>query len=141
MYVGQDDEKPYKDDKPKYERDEKTGKYIIVNNWENARINSNSKQSGLLPRLWSPEHAGNYMNFTKPLDFEIDRQYNSNEALIRKVNEFKYDAEEGKLSGEDYHDFFKKFGRYLIIEKPSFLSNLQFLFEYQIGYMYWRYLM
>ena len=69
MYVGQDDEKPYKDDKPKYERDEKTGKYIIVNNWENARINSNSKQSGLLPRLWSPEHAGNYMNFTKPLDF------------------------------------------------------------------------
>ena len=141
MYVGQDDDKPYKDDKPKYERDEKTGKYIIVNNWKNARINSNSKQSGLLPRLWSPEHAGNYMNFTKPLDFEIDRQYNSNEALVRKVNEFKYDAEEGKISGEDYHDFFKKFGRYLIIEKPSFLSNLQFLFEYQIGYMYWRYLM
>ena len=141
MYVGQDDNKPYKDDKPKYERDEKTGKYIIVNNWKNARINSNSKQSGLLPRLWSPEHAGNYMNFTKPLDFEIDRQYNSNEALVRKVNEFKYDAEEGKISGEDYHDFFKKFGRYLIIGKPSFLSNLQFLFEYQIGYMYWRYLM
>lgn len=141
MYVGQDDDKPYKDDKPKYERDEKINKYIIVNNWENARINSNSKQSGLLPRLWSTEHAGNYMNFTKPLDFKLDNQYRSNEVLVKKVNDFKYDAEDGKFSGEDYHDFFKKFGRYLIIEKPSFLSNLQFLFEYQIGYMYWRYLM
>ena len=141
MYVGQDDDKPYKDDKPKYERDEKSKKYIIVNNWKNARINSNSKQSGLLPRLWSTEHAGNYMNFTKPLDFKINRQYNSNEALVNKINEFRYEAEDGKLSGEEYHDFFKKFGRYLIIEKPSFLSNLQFLFEYQIGYMYWRYLM
>ena len=141
MYVGQDDDKPYKDDKPKYERDEKNNKYIIVNNWENARINSNSKQSGLLPRLWSTEHAGNYMNFTKPLDFEIDKQYSSNESLVKTVNEFRYDAEEGKLSGDEYHNFFKKYGRYLIIEKPSFLSNLQFLFEYQIGYMYWRYLM
>ena len=141
MYVGQDDENPYKDDKPKYERDEKINKYIIVNNWENARINSNSKQSGLLPRLWSTEHAGNYMNFTKPLDFKLDAKFVSNEALVKKVNEFKLDAEEGEISGEDYHNFFKKFGRYLIIEKPSFLSNLQFLFEYQIGYMYWRYLM
>tara|TARA_B110000444_G_scaffold73755_1_gene69335 strand:+ start:35010 stop:38336 length:3327 start_codon:yes stop_codon:yes gene_type:complete len=141
MYVGQDDDKPYKDDKPKYERDEKNNKYIIVNNWENARINSNSKQSGLLPRLWSTEHAGNYMNFTKPLNFEIDKQYSSNESLVKTVNEFRYDAEEGKLSGDEYHNFFKKYGRYLIIEKPSFLSNLQFLFEYQIGYMYWRYLM
>ena len=141
MYVGQDDENPYKDDKPKYERDEKINKYIVVNNWENARINSNSKQSGLLPRLWSTEHAGNYMNFTKPLDFKLDAKFVSNEALVKKVNDFKYDAEEGEISGEDYHNFFKKFGRYLIIEKPSFLSNLQFLFEYQIGYMYWRYLM
>jgi hypothetical protein len=115
MYVGQDDDKPYKDDKPKYERNEKINKYIIVNNWENARINSNSKQSGLLPRLWSTEHAGNYMNFTKPLDFKLDNQYRSNEVLVKKVNDFKYDAEDGKFSGEDYHDFFKKFGRYLII--------------------------
>ncbi len=141
MYVGQDDDNPYKDDKPKYERDEKNNKYIVVNNWKNARINSNSKQSGLLPRLWSTEHAGNYMDFTRPLNFKVDNKYSSNENLLKSVNEFKYDAEEGKISGEDYHNFFKKFGRYLIIEKPTFLSNLQFLFEYQIGYMYWRYLM
>ena len=141
MYVGQDNDNPYKDDKPKYERDEKSNKYIIVNNWENARINSNSEQSGFLPRLWSTEHAGNYMNFTKPLDFQINTQYRSNEDLVSRVNEFKFDAEEGKFTGDDFDNFFKKFGRYLIIEKPSFYSNLRFLFEYQIGYMYWRYLM
>jgi hypothetical protein len=141
MYVGQDDDNPYKDDKPKYERNIKTNKYVIVNNWKNARINSNSKQSGILPRLWSTEHAGNYMNFTEPLNFKIDRQYISNEDLVKRVNEFKYDSEEGKFSGEEYHEFFKKFGRYLIIEKPSFLSNLRFLLEYQIGYMYIRYFM
>ena len=36
MYAGQDDLEPYIDDKPKYERDDKTGRYVIVNHWENA---------------------------------------------------------------------------------------------------------
>ena len=31
-YVGLDENNPYKDDKPKYEKDETTGKYVIVNN-------------------------------------------------------------------------------------------------------------
>ncbi|MBN09627.1 MAG: hypothetical protein CMC79_04575 [Flavobacteriaceae bacterium] len=141
MYVGQDDDNPYKDDKPKYERNEKTGKYIIVNHWENARINANQKQSGFLPRLWSTEHAANYMNFTKPLNFRISSEYSSNERLVERINEFKSDIEDGLVSGDEYHTFFKTFGRFLDIEKPSFLSNLQFLFEYQIGYMYWRYFM
>ena len=35
----------------------------------------------------------------------------------------------------------KKLSPYLDIEKPSLLSNLQFLFEFQMGYMYWRYFM
>ena len=43
MYAGQDENTPYVDDKPKYEKDEKTGRYIIVNEWENARINSNQQ--------------------------------------------------------------------------------------------------
>ena len=32
MYAGQDEQEPYIDDKPKYERDKNTGRYIIVNN-------------------------------------------------------------------------------------------------------------
>ena len=141
IYSGQDENEPFIDDKPKYERDLKTGKYIIVNNWEKAKINSNSKHKGFLPRLWSPEHAGNYINFTGPLNFKINSSYKNNDQLKSRIETFKNDSEEGVLSGEDYDDFFKKFSPYLDIEKPSLLSNLQFLFEFQMGYMYWRYFM
>lgn len=141
MYAGQDEQEPYIDDKPKYERNEKTGRYMIVNHWEKARINANGKHKGLLPRLWSTDHAGNYMNFTRPLEFSIAAPYRSNQMLQERINEFREEIQEGGLTGEDYHDFFKSFGTYLDIEKPSFLSNLQYLMEYQMGYMYWRYFM
>ena len=141
MYAGQDETSPYIDDKPKYERDYKTGKYVIVNHWENARINSNSEHRGFLPRLWSSEHAGNYMNFTGPLEFSIAPEYRSNEMLTSRVNEFRNDIREGLVTGDDYHQFFRNFSPYLEIKKPSFWSSLQFLFQYQFGYMYWRYFM
>ena len=57
MYAGQDEIKPYVDDKPKYEKNKKTGRYVIVNEWERARINSNSKHEGILPRMWSSGNA------------------------------------------------------------------------------------
>ena len=40
IYAGQDSDIPYKDDIPKYERDYKINKYIIVNDWKNGKINS-----------------------------------------------------------------------------------------------------
>ena len=141
MYAGQDEMEPYVDEKPKYEQDRKTGKYVIVNYWENARINSNANHRGLLPRLWSTEHAGNYMNFTEPLEFSIAPSFRNSEALQQRVNEFRQEAAEGLADGEAYHQFFKTLGPYLEIEKPSFWSNLQFLFNYQVSYMYWRYFM
>ena len=141
VYAGQDETEPYFDDKPKYERDYKKGKYIIVNHWENARINSNSNHRGFLPRLWSSEHAGNYMNFTGPLEFSIAPEYRSNQMLVNRVNDFRNEIREGMVSGDDYHKFFRTLSPYLEIQKPSFWSSLQFLFQYQIGYMYWRYFM
>ena len=141
VYVGQDPVQPYVDDKPKYERDYAAGKYIIVNHWEKAKINSNAAHRGFLPRLWSSEHAGNYMNFTGPLNFDIAPEYRGNEMLVARVNEFRNDIREGLVTGDDYHQFFRSLSPYLVIEKPSFWSSLQFLFQYQIGYMYWRYFM
>ena len=141
MYAGQDDQEPYIDDKPKYERDEKTGRYLIVNNWEGSRINANSNHKGILPRLHSSEHAANYMNFTAPLEFSVKPEYRGSKQLMREVQSFRQDASEGSVSGEDYHDFYKKMSPYLNIEKPSFLSNMTYLFQYQIGYMYMRYFM
>ena len=99
VYAGQDETEPYFDDKPKYERDYKKGKYIIVNHWENARINSNSNHRGFLPRLWSSEHAGNYMNFTGPLEFSIAPEYRSNQMLVSRVNDFRNEIREGMVSG------------------------------------------
>lgn len=141
MYVGQDEEEPYIDDKPKYERDEKTGRYIIVNNWKRARINANSEHEGFLPRLHSSEHAGNYMDFTEPLEFSIKREYRNSEPLRRRVFSFREEVAEGRISGQEYHNFLKKMSPYLNIKKPTFISNMKYLFQYQIGYMYTRYFM
>ncbi len=81
------------------------------------------------------------MNFTQPLEFNIKSSYRSNPQLQQRVQEFREDVEDGAVSGDQYHEFLKNYSPYLNIEKPSFLSNLKFFFEYQIGYMYWRYLM
>src|SRR5690606_10183550 len=52
-----------RDDSPKYEKDEATGKYIIVNHYENALPGPNEKHVGPLPRMWGDQHAENYMRY------------------------------------------------------------------------------
>ncbi len=141
MYAGQDEDNPYIDDKPKYEKDLEKGKYVIVNEWKNSRINANSKHSGFLPRLWSSEHAVNYMQFTKPLSFKIAKEYKNNQYIKQAVLRFKQEISQGDVTAEDYHQFFKEMSYYIEIEKPSLWSNIQYLFSYQMGYMYWRYFM
>jgi len=62
-----------KDDKPKYEKDEKSGKYIIVNYPENALPSPSEKHVGILPRMWSTQHAENYMKYYGALDIKMKR--------------------------------------------------------------------
>ena len=95
MYAGQDENTPYIDDKPKYEKDEKTGRYFIVNAWENARINSNSKHEGILPRMWSSGNATNYMNFYGTVDFDVKPNYRNEEVIVEAVNSFISEWNEG----------------------------------------------
>ena len=57
------------------------------------------------------------------------------------VGSFKDSVAKGDVDYEDYNDFLKKYGRYIDIQKPSLLQNIYYLFDYQIGYMYWRYFM
>ncbi len=45
---------PFRDSKPKYEKDEKAGKYIIVNNYKNALPNYSSTHKGIIPRMVDP---------------------------------------------------------------------------------------
>ena len=49
-----DKENPNRDAKPKYEKDEEAGKYVIVNNYKDALPNYNSKHKGLIPRMVDP---------------------------------------------------------------------------------------
>ena len=144
QYSGLDEENPYKDDKPKYEKDLTQNKYVIVNNYKNASQNFNSEHASILPRMWSSEHASNYLRYTGFLDYEVKKKYrNQAEAkeLIDLVNDFKTRTYQGDVDYEEHHKFLKNYGTYLDIEKPSLISNVKYLIQYQLGYMYWRYFM
>ena len=141
QYAGLDEEQPFVDDKPKYEKDEKTGRYVVVNDYENAIQNYNSDHGSLLPRMWSSEHATNYMKYCGLLEFSIKPEYSMQNEFRTLVSNFKSAVAEGNIDNEGYHDFLRNYGRYLDIEKPSLLDNIYYLFDYQIGYMYWRYFM
>ncbi|CAN5372674.1 DUF2723 domain-containing protein [soil metagenome] len=141
MYSGLDPDNPYTDDKPNYERDEENGKYIIVNNYKNAKQNLDDKHKGFLPRMWSTQHATNYMRFTGPLDFRIKPEFQNEDQLLTAVTEFRRSYSQGRMDYDDYHSFLSQFSQYLEVEKPAFVANMGYMFEFQFGYMYWRYLM
>nr|WP_314865150.1 DUF2723 domain-containing protein [uncultured Flavobacterium sp.] len=166
-FAGLDKERPYLDKAPNYERDYTTGKYAITNNFKNAEQNSDDNQKTFLPRLWSPEHVENYINFTSPPEFKINYDYPFEEDLakygidVNQLTEEEYNKAIAQLKGEiekvvtefrqayaqkqidndGYVAFLKNYGDYLIIEKPTTVDNFSFMIEYQFGYMYWRYLM
>jgi hypothetical protein len=169
VFAGLDEKTPYLDKKPNYERDYKTGKYIITNNYKNAEQNSDDNQKTILPRMWSTEtgHIQNYINFTNPPKFKInpnyayeddlakygidanqlnEEEYNKAIAQLRNevektVQEFRQAYAQKQIDNEGYVKFLRSYSDYLIIEKPSNVDNFSFMFEYQFGYMYWRYLM
>lgn len=140
-YSGLDEENPYKDGKPIYERDDASGKYIITNNFKNARQNTDNNHKAFLPRMWSNDHNVNYMTFTQPLNFRINPEYADTHELVDLVAQFRTAFNQGKLDLEDYDSFLKEYSEYLIVEKPSFIDNIKFMVSYQFGDMYWRYLL
>jgi len=142
QYTGLDENNPYIDDKPKYEKDYEKGEYVIVNNYKNAKQNSNSKHSSILPRMWSFEHTENYMLYTGYLDFKIKPEYQMQNEVRALVSEFIGRVNAGQVNYSEYHAFLQSYGQeYLDIEKPSLGSNIAYMMEYQLGYMYWRYFM
>lgn len=144
QFSGLDPDRPYFDGKPNYDRDYKTGKYVVVNSYKNAIQNLDDAHKGFLPRMWSPDHAENYMAYTGVPNFKIDTRYANEEGydqLVQIVSEFRAAYQSGRLDDEDYMTFLKTYGNFLIVERPTFGQNISFLFQYQFNYMYWRYLM
>ncbi len=143
QYSGLDEnpEERYVDAKPKYEKDYTKGEYVIVNDWEKANQNSNSAHRSILPRMWSTEHAENYMMFTGFLEFNLKPEYQLENELRSSVAQFKNDVARGNVDYEDYNKFLIQFRDYIDVKKPTLISNIAYLLEYQLGYMYWRYFM
>ena len=140
-YAGQDEEDPYKDDKPKYEKDYKLNKYVIVNDWENGKINSNKNHRGFFPRMWSDNNALNYLKYYGFLNFEIKKEFKDNSQIKEIVKNFKDEIENEDVNAEEFNEFLSNFSSYINIEKPSFISNLNYFITFQVGYMYLRYFM
>lgn len=140
-----DESKPYVDGKANYERDYTTGKYIVTDSGIGSEPNYSSSLKGFLPRMWSTDgsNPANYMKFGKPLDFKIKPEYASEPELIDLERQVKTGLATGQLSISDYENFLghPEYGQYFVAQNPTFGDNMKFMFEYQFGYMYWRYLM
>ncbi|MGY8955222.1 MAG: glycosyltransferase family 117 protein, partial [Flavobacteriales bacterium] len=61
-----DSRKPYLDGKPVYAKDEKKGKYVVIDKRKNTLPNYSKKDKMFFPRIWSntqTRHAGGYVNW------------------------------------------------------------------------------
>ena len=61
-----DSRKPYLDGKPVYAKDEKKGKYVVIDKRKNTIPNYSKKDKMLFPRIWSntqARHAGGYVTW------------------------------------------------------------------------------
>ena len=102
QYAGLNPKNPYTDEKPKYERDYKTNKYIIVNHYKNAIPAPNTKQEGVLPRMWSRDHAANYMMLTRPVSFTLKEEYRDVAEAQKIATNIKMQLIEGQINLEQY---------------------------------------
>jgi len=170
-YADLDPIRPYIDSKPNYERDYKTKKYVIVNSYKNSVQNLDDAHKAFFPRMRSSRasHIINYMKYTGVPDFKINPQYDfsqdvynldlgidvdslSDEEFFRitqllkkniqdNINEFKAAYQKGQVDEEDFHKFLLNMKEVIVVEKPSLWKNIQFMIDYQFGYMFGRYLM
>ena len=139
--------KPYVDGKPNYERDYQTGKYVVVNVYKDSEPNYSSKLKGFLPRMWSTDgsHPQQYMRYGGPLQLKVEAGADPQAAEI--VNQLNYAIKNGDLSYKEYEQYLNyilnepELEGQISLENPSFVQNMKFMFDYQFGYMYWRYLM
>jgi hypothetical protein len=132
---------PYTDDKPKYEKDEEAGEYIIVNKFENVKQNLSGDHKTILPRMWSWEHIENYLTYTGPLDISVKMEYRGEQDLVTMINDLTLRYEQSEIDTEEYIKYLSELERYIDVQKPDYADNLSFMLDFQMGYMYWRYFM
>ena len=141
LYAGLDEERPYKDGKPKYRPNREINRYEIVNSWKSSVHNFDDGHKTIFPRMWSTSHIPNYMEYNGVPSFTLKPEFRQQKDLVVFISKFRKKYASGEVDSDGYHEFLQQFGRYLDIEKPTFFDNFTFFIQYQIGYMYWRYFM
>ena len=146
-----DNNKPFVDGTPKYEKNLKTGTYVVVNknDYKNSVPNYGDSHKGFMPRMVSesPGVIENYIAITRSLpkfklkaEFQVDEYNREHYPQIKsEYDKFRDNYASNMLSREDYMTFLNKYSDFLNVEKPSFVDNVGFMFDYQFGYMYGRY--
>ena len=81
------------------------------------------------------------MTYYGTVDFDVKPEFRNEEGLVEAVNSFISGWNEGRADVDEYHNFLTNYAAYLDIDKPSFFDNLLYMFDFQMGYMYWRYFM
>ena len=129
------------DDKPKYEKDEALGRYVVANKYKDANQKPDKRHVGLLPRLWSDQHAENYIAYFGPLDFEVKPKFKGNKEIAQTIAQIKTGFQNGDLDASDYVRALETLDEYITVHPPTLWQNLEYMLSYQFGYMYFRYLM
>ncbi len=106
-----DQSNQYKDGTPVYYPDERTGKYELADDRKSSKPNYHPDFKTIFPRMWSSK-KNHVKAYKEWSDFEG-----------RPV---KYRDNQGRTS---------------TIDKPTFVENMRFFFNYQVGWMYFRYFM
>ena len=102
--------KDYKDGNPVYLRDNKEGKYVVVDDKKGTIPVYDPKFTTVFPRMWSNQ---------KPIHIKEYKRW-------------------GKVKGIPLKHR-KPDGTTETIVKPKFSENLRYFFRYQLGHMYFRY--
>ena len=99
----------YGDGSPVYERDDNTGRYRMIDDRKGTVPVFDSRFTGFFPRMWSNERRGS------------DKFYKD---------------WAGKGVPIEVKD---AYGRKGILSRPTFIENLRYFLNYQVGVMYFRY--
>ena len=124
---------PTRDDKPKYEKDEKAGKYIIVNNYKDALPNWDSKHKGFIPRMVNTDASviKNYKSIAG-----IPQSSKSRPTFIENIK-YMVDFQFGYMYGRYFMwNFVGKQNDeqgQLDLQNGNWLSGIKFIDEFRLG--------
>ncbi|MDV3558856.1 glycosyltransferase [Elizabethkingia anophelis] len=125
-----------------YEKDDKTGRYVLVGQRDNIVFNKN--HVGFFPRMFNSDKdvMSNYISMYGAPDFTFNYSNPdvSDDPQAHKIfDELKKKYNDGSIKVDDYMQV--KNYNLINIKKPSFSQNFDYFVSFQNGYYFVRYLL